>query len=135
MCLWVVIILADGCKKTEPVPDYPQLVGNWEGTTSQGIGINISITTIKGILYVSGYDFSVYTSTGFQSYQWTNMYGIVSLNGLQFSISLGSGSAGPAFLNGTFNLTNITLDGNFAVYPPGNTTDLTTGYYSCNHVK
>jgi len=60
----------------------------------------------------------------------SNTYGIASINSRQFRIHLGTGTAGEAFINGTFNTNDMTVYGSYAVYPTGNTTDIITGTYS-----
>ena len=128
----VLLIPCSGCKKkTEPIPDYPQLIGHWEGTTSQGSSIEISINSEEGILVVSLFNLNVFVPGGHQQYYQHNPSGIVSLTGFQFNIPLASGSSGPAFLDGTFSLNNMTLSGNFAVYASGNPVDKITGNYTC----
>jgi len=51
------------CKNNDsvvvPDPDFPQLLGNWEGVTSQGKPIKIGIINFNGVLYVSTYKYSV----------------------------------------------------------------------------
>lgn len=131
-----VIFWSVSCKKhTDPVPRYPELIGQWTGTTSQGAAIQIIIYTVDGILYVTQYDLTVYTPSGYQQYRQYNSSGIVSLSDKQFTIPLGSGNAGPAYLDGTFSLNEMILNGNFAVYPSGNSVDLIIGYYSCSKIK
>jgi hypothetical protein len=129
-------ILGTSCKKdTEPVPDYPQLMGLWTGTTSQGVTIFFVIGNIDGILYVTHYKMTVYTNNGYQTYEQYNTDGIVSLSGRGFNIPLGTGSAGPAFISGNFDLDSMVLDGSFAVYPSGNTIDIITGTYSASKTQ
>jgi hypothetical protein len=60
----------------------------------------------------------------------SNTYGIASINSRQFKIHLGTGTAGEAFINGTFNTNDMTVYGSYAVYSTGNTTDIITGTYS-----
>jgi hypothetical protein len=95
--LLVILILTSitfsSCKKkTTPIPDFPQLIGHWSGTTSQSAQIRFMIDNLSGYLYVTEYNLTVYT----------------------------------------FNVNDLTLYGNFAVYEPGNTTDIITGTYSCS---
>ena len=127
-----LLLSSSGCnKKNDAVPDFPQLMGQWEGTTSQGSSIRVNINSEDGVLVVSLYDLNVFVPGGHQQYYWYIATGIVSLTGVQFSVPLGSGSSGPAFLDGMFSLNNMTLDGNFAVYATGNPVDKITGTYSC----
>ncbi len=119
-------------KKTDPVPDFPQLIGHWSGTTSQSSAIRFMIDNLKGYLYVTEYHLTVYTPGGYQEYQAYSSYGIAAVTNRQFKIHLGTGSAGESYIDGTFNINDMTLYGTFAVYEPGNTTDIVTGNYSCS---
>ncbi len=122
--------LITACKKdTEKTPDYPQLIGAWEGQTSQVVPISLSVTNRDGILYISYYKFQVSTNNGYQSYEQYNSNGIASISSTQFKIILGSGTNGEAYIDGIFNVQNMTLTGNFAVYANGNNIDKFTGSY------
>ena len=125
------LVSLPGCKKDE-IPDYPELIGYWSGTTSQGNPVRFKIENEKGTLYITQYELLVTFGSGSQSYEHTNTRGIVALSGLTFTLPLGSGSMGPAFIDGYFNYgaTTITLTGTFAVYYPGSTVDLVTGDYT-----
>jgi hypothetical protein len=117
-------------KKQTPLPNFPQLIGNWPGTTSQGTSIYLGVTNIKGNLYINQYDLMVYTTSGYQEYKAGSGDGLASIPSTQFKIHIGTGSEGESYIDGTFDIPDTTLYGNFAVYPPGNTTDLITGTYS-----
>jgi hypothetical protein len=123
------IVFQSSCKKDDPVPDFPQLIGSWGGTTSQGASITFYVDNIKGILYVESYKVTVYTSTGYQEYQAINSTGIAAISNKAFRIPLGTGSSGPAFIDGIFDLTTMTLSGSWAVYAAGNSVDIITGTY------
>jgi hypothetical protein len=45
---------------------------------------------------------------------------------------LGTGPSGESYIDGTFDVNDMILNGNFAVYEPGNTVDIVTGTYSCS---
>jgi PPE-repeat protein len=77
----------------------------------------------------------VYTQGGYQKFEYYNSNGIVLFNDLNFDISLGSGNSGPAYINSTFDLADMFLTGNFAVYSSGNQYDFITGFYSANQSK
>jgi len=129
MILGVFLVVISSCKKDQPVPDYPQLIGSWTGTTSQGASITFWVDNIKGTLYVESYHVTVYTTTGTQDYQAINSAGIVALSSTTFRIPIGTGSSGPSYIDGIFDLTDNTLSGNFAVYAAGNNVDIITGTY------
>jgi hypothetical protein len=128
-----ISIAFSSCKKKEtPLPDYPQLLGTWPGTTSQGTTISLGVTNINGTLYINQYDLTVYTASGYQALHAGNSDGLAVINNTQFNIHIGTGSAGESYIDGTFDVQDTTLSGNFAVYPSGNTIDLISGYYYCN---
>lgn len=125
-------ILFAGCKK-EKTPDYPDLIGYWQGQTSQGNPISFKVENKKGTLYITQYNLLVTFGSGQQTFQHTNTAGIAALSGLYFTVPLGTtGTSGPAFIDGNFDYgaTTITLTGTFAVYYPGSTVDMVTGNYT-----
>ena len=66
MSLMLMLVLANftlsSCKKkTDPVPDFPQLIGHWSGTTSQSSAVRFMIDNLNGYLYVTEYHLTVYT--------------------------------------------------------------------------
>ena len=130
---FLINITFSSCKKKEtPLPDYPQLLGTWPGTTSQGTTISLGVTNINGSLYINQYDMMVATVSGYQELRAGSSAGLAAVYGTQFKIHIGTGSAGESYIDGTFDVQDTTLSGNFAVYPSGNTIDLISGYYYCN---
>lgn len=133
--LWilsVLIFLLPSCKK-DKTPLYPQLIGYWSGVTSQLNTVSFEVIDRDGTLYISKYQLAVNFQTGYQVFQQTNTLGIVALNGLSFNLPLGpTGSYGPAYIDGNFNLTASTpvLTGEFTVYYPSSTVDVVTGNYT-----
>jgi len=119
-------------KKTDPVPDFPQLIGHWSGTTSFGLGVYFTVDNLQGNLNVTRYDLSVATSGGIRQYKSINSNGIAYVTNKQFRIHLGTGNAGESYIEGTFNINDMTLYGSYAVYDQGNTIDIYTGTYNCN---
>lgn len=121
-----------GCKKKiDPGPEYPQLIGRWTGATSQSQPIIIYVDYINGWLTIYQFNFIIYyNSGGSQTVSGFNPEGITGINNKSFTITLGSGIYGPAFLDGTFNINNLTLSGTFRVYNPKDPNDATSGYYS-----
>jgi len=133
MILVLTTFSFSSCKKKDtPVPDYPQLIGHWAGTTSQGTAIYFTVDNLQGNLNVTRYDLTVMTMSGYQQYKVINSNGIAYVTNRYFKIHLGTGSAGEAFIDGNFNVTDLTLEGSFAVYQTGNTNELITGNYNCN---
>lgn len=130
--MFCCILLGTGCKKNK-TPDYPDLIGYWQGQTTQGNPISFKIENKKGTLYITQYNLLVTFGSGQETFQHTNTQGIAKLSGLYFTVSLGqTGSSGPALIDGNFNYgaITITLTGNFSVYYPGSTVDVVTGSYT-----
>lgn len=132
----VVVLLAPACTKKTPSPDYPQLLGAWEGMTSQDKQIQFSISNTDEILYVTYYKIMVSFSTG--GPQTLNRHistGIVALNDKNFRISLGNGTYGEAYLDCYFNLVTMALTGSFRIYNPTSPNDYITGFYTAGKTK
>jgi hypothetical protein len=125
-------LMLAGCKKdVDPGPEYPQLIGRWTGSTSQSQPINIYVDYFNKWLNIYQYNFVIYyNSGGAQTISGFNMDGISGISNKYFSIPLGNGIYGPAYLEGTFNLGSMTLSGTFRVYNPNDPNDATSGYYS-----
>jgi hypothetical protein len=122
-----------GCKKNvDPGPEYPQILGKWSGSTSQSQPINIYLDYFNQQTNIYQYNVVVYfnsggsrTISGFNSEE-----GITQVTNKAFYISLGTGIYGPAYIEGTFNVNNLTLSGTFRIYNPNDPNDATSGYYS-----
>jgi hypothetical protein len=83
MSLLVILVLTivsfSACKKkTTPQPDFPQLIGHWSGTTSQGEQIYFTVDNLEGNLNVTRYDLTVYTQGGIRQYKVINSNGIIT---------------------------------------------------------
>lgn len=83
MSLLVILVLTtfsfSACKKkTTPQPDFPQLIGYWSGTTSQGTAISFTVDNLKGNLNVTRYDLMVYTQGGYRQYKVINSNDIIT---------------------------------------------------------
>lgn len=63
LCSGLFLSLLFSCNKNEeviiPDPDFPQLLGTWQGLTSQGKPISVGIINFNGVLYVATYKYSV----------------------------------------------------------------------------
>jgi hypothetical protein len=126
------LTLPVSCKK-DKTPLYPQLIGAWSGETSQGNIISLEVINRDGTLYISKYQLPVNFQTGYQVLQQTNTRGIAALTGVTFNLPLGpTGSYGPAYIGGSFNLTAVplVLTGEFTVYYPSSSVDVVTGSYT-----
>jgi len=134
LCLSVLLTVFafQGCKKnTDPGPEYPQLIGRWNGFTSQSQPINIYVDYIDGWFTVYQFNIVVnFNSGGSQTISNFIPEGITGINNKYFSLSLGSGIYGAAFLDGTFDVSNMTLAGTFRIYNPKDPNDATSGFYS-----
>jgi len=142
--LWFLIVLLplflfvqEGCKKNiDPGPDYPQLIGKWSGSTSQSQPINIYVEYFNQWLNIYQYNIVVYfNSGGSRTISGFNADGITGITNKSFNISLGTGIYGPAFIEGTFDVTGLTLSGTFRIYNPNDANDATSGYYSALLLK
>ena len=126
----IILFSSSSCaKKTDPVPDFPQLIGHWSGTTSSGTQILFWVNPVSGILYITQYDLTVATPA-YQRYMSYNQQGIASVTNKYFKIHLGTGTGGESFIEGTFSINDMTVNGTYAVYATGNTTDIITGTFS-----
>jgi len=130
--LFPVVFILHGCKKkVDPGPEYPQLIGRWTGATSQSQAVNIYVDYINSWFTIYQYNFVVYfNSGGSKTISNFNPEGITGIENKSFSVSLGSGIYGPAYLDGTFDVYNMTLSGTFRIYNPQDPNDATSGYYS-----
>jgi hypothetical protein len=134
LSLFVVLItlcisFSSCSKKTDPVPDFPQLIGHWSATTSSGTQFLFWVNPVSGVLYITQYDLTVATPA-YQHYTGYNQGGIVPVTNKYFKIHLGTGTGGESFIEGTFSINDMTVNGTYAVYATGNTTDIITGTFS-----
>jgi len=135
--LIIVLVLTNltlsSCKKkTDPIPDFPQLIGHWSGTTSSDTQIHLMIDNLKGYLYVTQYDLTIYGTSGLEHITGGYTYGVAAVTNKQFRIHLGTGSSGEAYIDGTFDTSSMTLYGTYSVYDPGSSIDLISGTYSAS---
>ena len=132
------IVLAAGCKKsTEPelpaTPPDAQLIGAWSGLTSQNDTILLTVSNINGVLKITRYAFTVtFTNpNGERSIDITDSDGIASVVNRYFSfLLLDPGTPGDEYMNGTFDISNLTLNGSFMVYPSFSATGAVTVTYT-----
>jgi hypothetical protein len=131
--LAAVTFLCADCKKKEAAPDYPQLMGAWNGETSQSQVIQISVDNFDGVLKLTNLKITVITQTGgTQIIQQYNSDGFTTVNGTYFKYTMGNGLYGPAYVDGTFNLQTMTLNGSFMVYSTTDPNDMVQGTYISN---
>jgi len=136
--MFLGILLTNGCKKSSE-PDQPvtppdaQLIGAWSGLTSQNDTILFTVSNINGVLNITRYAFTVTFANppGVRSIDMTDSDGIASVVNRYFSFLLiDPGTPGDEYMNGTFNISNLTLDGSFLVYPSFSTTGAVTVTYT-----
>jgi len=139
-------LLLFSCNKSDdstPVVDYPQLIGTWEGTTSQNQPIKIGVLNVGSILVVSNYKYNVIKyDTG--SAQRTMVYDVpnttivTSIVDKYFKFKPYGGYSYNDYLKGTFDVTNMKLSGRFNTSFPNTTgtkTDSVVGSFTAYKVK
>jgi hypothetical protein len=132
-------------KTSEPVqPDYPQLVGTWQGTTSQSQPIEIGIMNLNGLLVVNTYKYDVikYDSGGSshrtKHYEMSSSTVITSVVDKYFKFTPYDPLGTTDYLKGTFNDTTMILTGQFSATfakLTGTGYDVVTGGYTATKVK
>ena len=128
--LIIFILCTTSCKKKSPAPDYPEFMGTWSGSTSQSQIIRISVDNISGTLYVTSIKVILFfDSGGQQTIEQYNTQGLAAVTNRYFKLSLGTGVYGPAYIDGTFDLTTMTVTGTFKAYNPSNPNDFTSGTF------
>jgi hypothetical protein len=115
-----LIILVGSCKKSSdppaPTPEFPQLVGGWSGFTSGNDSISLVVSNVAGYLKVTGYKYTVKYAVPGQTYihqtDQSNSSGFCLISGKSFTLNplMPFGIAADT-LNGTFDVTNLTLSG------------------------
>jgi hypothetical protein len=140
-------IMLFSCNKksdtTQPQPDYPQLVGSWQGTTSQGLPIKLGVTAVGGILVVSSYKYDVIkynsgSANQTMNYDVPGSTIVTSITNRYFGFRPYGGYSYTDYLKGTFDVTAMTLAGRFNTSFPnasGTKTDSVTGSFSATKVN
>lgn len=116
-----------------PAPPDAQLIGVWNGQTSQNKAISINISNVNGVLKITRYAFTaIFTNPqGERTTDITDTGGISSVVNRYFSfLLLDLGTPDDEYLNGTFNISDLTLNGTFMVYPNFITTGAVTVTYT-----
>jgi hypothetical protein len=136
--VFIIIIVAfaisgcmlSSCKKKSKDPAYPQFVGLWKGTTSQGKPVSVEVTNTNGDLYITSASirFSQGTSDS-ASLSRTNSDGLYYLSGTTFSIVMDGAPPYESVMNGTFRTDTLLLTGTFTGYTLGSPTIPVTGTY------
>lgn len=118
---------------------YPQLIGTWEGTTSQNQSIRIGIISVDTNLYVSTYKYKVLKFKADTLYQ-TMVYDMESptmvsyLENTTFIFRPYGGYSYYDYLKGTFDVTAMKLTGRFNT-SFGESSDSVVGSFTALKVK
>jgi len=118
------------CKKSNPDPLYPQLIGTYQGTTSQNDTIRMEVENIKGILYITEIKLNYkYSGGGTGSVYKKDSDGLTALIVAYFNLLVGSYPQN-SIIDGTFNLNSLTVNGSFKIYPSSNPSNPSSGSYT-----
>jgi len=139
-------IIFHSCKKSEstPVqPDYPQLIGTWEGLTSQNQSIRLTVIAVSDILVVSTYKYNVIkydtgSSYRVMEYNVPSSTIVTSIVDKYFKFRPYGGYSYNDYLKGTFDSDSLKLKGRFNTSFPnlsGTATDSVTGSFTALKVK
>lgn len=129
--LFLGIVLATSCKKSDPeptpIPADSQLIGAWSGHTVRNDTlclkdtVSITVSNVNGALKITSYKYALYTvefGYGQKTVSETNSDGIASVVNRYFNIFIPfTGKDGKEFLNGTFDVQNLKLNGILMAYP------------------
>ncbi len=134
------------CKKSDPTPvqpDYPQLIGTWEGLTSQNQPIRLTVTAVTDLLVISTYKYNVIKyDTGstyrVMEYNYPTSTIVTSIVDKYFKFRPYGGYSYYDYLKGTFDADSLKLKGRFNTSFPtlsGSSTDSVTGSFTALKVK
>jgi hypothetical protein len=132
-----ILMLPTACKKssddTTPQPTS-KMNGTWQGISGQDT-IRIKIEQPGGSLMVTLYHYAINRGSVTFSETKSQSTGIAPVSNLAFNIALGTGHEGPAYLSGTFNSSQDTLNGIYAIYPLSDTLTRYTGNYQALKIQ
>ncbi len=146
MLMMVLAILLFSCSKhndTTNQPDFPQLIGTWQGTTSQNQPIRIGILSVGSILVVNTYKYNVIkydtgSSSQTMTYDVSLSTIVTAVVDKYFNFRPYGGYSYNDYLRGTFDVTAMTLKGRFNTSFPnqaGTKTDSVVGSFTAYKVK
>ncbi len=120
-----------------PDPDFPQLLGKWEGVTSQGKPIKVGIINFNGVLYVGTYTYSVVNDVvaggSTMNYDLSASTAVAAVTDTSFIFRPYGGYSESDYLYGHFDLNTMILKGKFTTAFPtqqGTSTVKITGTYT-----
>ena len=109
--------ITSSCKKKTKDPAYPQLVGTWNGTTSQVIPIQVVVANNGGDLYVTSVTFRYSRGPGDTvSLHRYSSDAISMLSGTSFNVVMDGTAPYQTIVQGTFRTDTLRLNGNFTGY-------------------
>jgi hypothetical protein len=130
LLLATTMTLLQGCKKSQPAVDYPDLIGAWNGSTSQSEVISLSVNYVNGSLWVTSLKITVISNNGArQTIQRYSTDGVVIVPSRSFNLAMGTGTYGPGYIEGTFNPSNNTFTGTFKIYSTADPNDYSSGTF------
>lgn len=127
--------ISGSCKKSNPDPLYPQLVGSYKGTTSQNDTIAMDVENIKGILYITMIKLNYRIPGGGTGYVYRmNSDGLMGLGTTFFSLVIDTNPKN-SIIDGNFNLNNMTVTGTFKIYSTSQPDNPSTGNYTAIRIR
>ncbi|MEI7981170.1 MAG: hypothetical protein WCI71_05925 [Bacteroidota bacterium] len=129
------LLLSGSCKKSDPDPLYPWLTGIYRGTTSQNDTIAMEVGNIQGILYITMMKLNYrIPGGGTDRVLMADPDGLTSLSTTFFSLPINT-SPHRSFIDGNFNLNNMTVTGTFKMYSNSHPDNPATGNYTAIKIK
>ncbi|MCX6280302.1 MAG: hypothetical protein NT004_19735 [Bacteroidetes bacterium] len=138
-----IAILSTSCnKKDDPTPvqpDYPELIGTWQGTTSQNQLVRFGIFNFNGLLVINTYKFTALkwdtdTTYRVKTFDFNLSSIITSVVDKYFAFVPQGSFASGDYLKGTFDVATMKLTGQFKTSfptPSGASVDYVTGTFTC----
>ncbi len=141
------LIFAVSCNKADDpiviLPPNAELIGNWQGTTSQGQPIHVGVFNLDGLLIINTYSYDVLkwdTDSTYRtkSYNFTLSTIVTSVVDGKFAFNPQGSYTTSDYLNGIFDVAAMKLTGKFKTSFPnstGTSADWVTGTYTCNKMS
>jgi hypothetical protein len=143
----LVLFLTVSCNKNEdPVivqPPDPELIGTWQGTTSQGQLIRVGVFNLDGLLIINTYKYDVLlwetdTTYRVKSYDFNLSTIVTSVVDKQFAFNPQGSYTTSDYLTGIFDVAAMKLTGKFKTSFPntsGTNAYWVTGTYTCTKLS
>lgn len=134
--LSVMMIIMTSCKKEDPEPDFPELIGTWDGTTSQNVPISFIVADIKGKLFVTMIDVTYSFAPGDTGTAMRyNSAGLDELDVKSFKVFFEDAATCTDYVDGTFVSDPLGLSGTFYVVNSDDPDHPLTGTYTAAKAK